>query len=148
ENYMGGGAAIALLERIRRDYPMSLHGVGLSLGSAAGLDREHLQRVAEGARRIAPGLMSEHLSWSVADGVVMPELLPLPLTEEALEVLCANVHYAQDVLRRPLLLENPSTCFQYRYSTIPEWEFMAALAARTGCGLLCDVNNLYVSAQN
>ncbi|WP_229260689.1 MNIO family bufferin maturase [Duganella alba] len=148
ENFMGGGAAIALLEQLRRDYPLSLHGVGLSLGSATGLDHAHLRRLAQVAARVAPGLVSEHLSWSAAPGVFLPELLPLPLTEEALAVVCANVQLAQDVLARPLLLENPSTCLQYHHSTIPEWEFMAAVAARTGCGILCDVNNIYVSAQN
>jgi len=148
ENYMGGGAAIAELERIRRDYPVSLHGVGLSLGSAGGVDQAHLRRVMEVARRVEPSLMSEHLSWSVADGMYLADLLPLPLTEEALDVVCANVQQVQEALRRPLLMENPSTCFQYRHSTIPEWEFMAALAQRTGCGILCDVNNIYVSAQN
>jgi uncharacterized protein (UPF0276 family) len=148
ENYMGGGAAIALLERISHDYPLSLHGVGLSLGSAGGLDRQHLRRVAEVARRIAPGLMSEHLSWNAVEGVYLPDLVPLPMTEEALDVVCANIDHAQDVLQRPLLLENPSSCFQYHHSTIPEWEFLAAVAARTGCGILCDVNNVYVGARN
>jgi uncharacterized protein (UPF0276 family) len=148
ENYMGGGAAISLLERIRNDYPLSLHGVGLSLGSVGGLDRQHLRRVAEVARRTAPGLMSEHLSWNAVEGTYLPDLVPLPMTEEALDVVCANIDHAQDVLQRPLLLENPSSCFQYHHSTIPEWEFMAAVAARTGCGILCDVNNVYVSARN
>jgi uncharacterized protein (UPF0276 family) len=148
ENYMGGGAAIALLERIRQDYPLSLHGVGLSLGSAGGLDRQHLRRVAEVARRTAPGLMSEHLSWNAVEGVYLPDLVPLPMTEEALDVVCSNIDHAQDVLQRPLLLENPSSCFQYHHSTIPEWEFLAVVAARTGCGILCDVNNVYVSARN
>lgn len=148
ENYMGGGAAIALLERIRHDYPLSLHGVGLSLGSAGGLDRQHLQRVENVARRTAPGLVSEHLSWNAVEGTYLPDLIPLPMTEEALDVVCANIDHAQDVLHRPLLLENPSSCFQYHHSTIPEWEFLAAVAARTGCGILCDVNNVYVSARN
>jgi uncharacterized protein (UPF0276 family) len=148
ENYMGGGAAIALLERIRHDYPLSLHGVGLSLGSAGGLDHQHLQRVANVARRTEPGLMSEHLSWNAVEGTYLPDLIPLPMTEEALDVVCANIDHAQDVLQRPLLLENPSSCFQYHHSTIPEWEFLAAVAARTGCGILCDVNNVYVSARN
>jgi uncharacterized protein (UPF0276 family) len=148
ENYMGGGATISLLERVRNDYPLSLHGVGLSLGSVGGLDRQHLRRVAEVARRTAPGLMSEHLSWNAVEGTYLPDLIPLPMTEEALDVVCANIDHAQDVLQRPLLLENPSSCFQYHHSTIPEWEFMAAVATRTGCGILCDVNNVYVSARN
>jgi len=148
ENYMGGGAPLRCLDAIRADYPVSLHGVGLSLGSAEGLSAEHLARVARVVERVEPGLVSEHLSWSVTGSVYLADLLPLPMTEEALAVLSRNVDQLQTVLRRPILIENPSSYLQYRHSTIPEWEFLAAVAARTGCGILCDVNNVYVSASN
>jgi uncharacterized protein len=148
ENYMGGGTPLRYLETIRRDYPISLHGVGLSLGSAQGIDRKHLERIRCLAELIEPGLLSEHLSWSVVDGVYLADLLPLPMTEEALEIACQNVDAAQDYLGRRLLIENPSSYLHYKHSTIPEWEFLSALAARSGCGILCDVNNIYVSACN
>jgi uncharacterized protein len=148
ENYMGGGAPLRCLDAIRCDYPIALHGVGLSLGSAEGLDAAHLERIRRVAERIEPALMSEHVAWSVADGSYLADLLPLPMTEEALAVVCRNVDETQSVLRRRILVEDPSTYLRFRHSVIPEWEFMAAVAARTGCGLLCDVNNIYVSAHN
>jgi len=141
ENYMGGGTSLHYLETIRRDYPLSLHGVGLSLGSAEEIDAAHLER-------IEPGLVSEHLSWSVVGGAYLADLLPLPMTEEALDVVCRHVEQAQACLKRRLLIENPSTYLRFRHSTIPEWEFLARLAERTGCEILCDVNNIYVSACN
>jgi uncharacterized protein (UPF0276 family) len=148
ENYMGGGAPIRCLEFVRRDYPVSLHGVGLSLGSAEGLDPIHLERIRQVAERIEPALMSEHISWSVSGGAYLADLLPLPMTEEALDVVCRHVDQMQSTLRRKILVENPSTYMQFRQSTIPEWEFMATVAARTGCGILCDINNIFVSAKN
>jgi len=148
ENYMGGGTALRYLDAIRRDVPISLHGVGLSLGSAEGLDPAHLERIRQVAERIEPGLVSEHIAWSVVGGVHLADLLPLPMTEEALDVVCRHVDQVQLYLNRPILVENPSTYLTFRHSTIPEWEFMAAVAARTGCGILCDVNNIYVSTQN
>lgn len=148
ENYMGGGAPLRCLEAIRRDYPVSLHGVGLSLGCADGLDAAHLDRIARLAARIEPGLVSEHLTWSISDGNYLGDLLPLPLTEEALDVVCDNVDRFQHALRRQILIENPSSYLRYRHSTIAESEFMVALARRTGCGILCDVNNVFVSAAN
>ena len=148
ENYMGGGRPLAYLEAIRRDYPVALHGVALSLGSAEGLDERHLRRLAALADRIDADLVSEHLAWTASGGTHFPDLLPLPLTEESLGVVCRNVEHAQQVLGRKLLLENPSSYLRFRHSTIPEWEFIAAVAARTGCGILCDVNNIYVSACN
>lgn len=148
ENYMGGGTPLMYLDAIRRDYPLSLHGVGLSLGSADGLDEHHLFRLRRLVEQVEPGLVSEHLSWSSAGGVHFADLLPLPLTEEALALVCRNVEVTQDFLGRPILVENASSCLRYRHSTIAEWEFIAALAARTGCGILCDVNNIFVSASN
>jgi hypothetical protein len=148
ENYMSGGAALACLDAVRRDCPVSLHGVGLSLGSADGLDQVHLARVRDLVLRVEPGLVSEHVAWSIVDGTYLADLLPLPLTEEALDVVCRHVDEAQAALRRRILIENPSTYLRFSHSTIPEWEFIAAIASRTGCGILCDVNNIYVSACN
>ncbi|HEY2929392.1 DUF692 domain-containing protein, partial [Piscinibacter sp.] len=148
ENYMGGGPSIRTLEAIRRDYPISLHGVGLSLGSAEGLDSAHLQRIREVVRRIEPGLVSEHLSWSIVGGTYIADLLPLPMTDEALDLVCRHVDQTQAFLRRRILVENPSSYLRYQHSTLAEWDFLAAVAQRTGCGILCDVNNIYVSACN
>jgi uncharacterized protein (UPF0276 family) len=148
ENYMGGGTPLHYLDVIRRDYPISLHGVGLSLGSAEGIDAAHLARVREVAARIEPGLVSEHLSWSVTGGIYLADLLPLPMTEEALGIVCRHVDQVQNALDRRLLIENPSSYLQFSHSAIPEWEFLTEVAARTGCGILCDVNNVYVSACN
>ena len=148
ENYLGGGSAPRALEAIRRDYPIALHGTGLSLGSAEGLDAAHLARVRDLVERVEPGLVSEHLSWSVVGGSYLADLLPLPMTEEALDIVCRHIEQVQSFLRRRILIENPSSYLQFRHSTIPEWEFLALVAKRTGCGILCDVNNVYVSASN
>jgi uncharacterized protein (UPF0276 family) len=148
ENYMGGGTSLRYLETIRRDYPLSLHSVGVSLGSAEDLDAAYLERVRRVVERFEPGLVSEHLSWSVVGGTYLADLLPLPMTEEALDVVCRHVEQVQAFLKRRILVENPSTYLQFQHSTIPEWEFLAKVAERTGCGILCDVNNIYVSACN
>jgi uncharacterized protein (UPF0276 family) len=148
ENYMGGGPALRALERLRRDYPLSVHGVGLSLGGADGLDLAHLDRLARLVERLEPALVSEHLSWSVTGGAYLNHLLPLPYTDETLAVLCRHVSAVQDRLGRRLLVENPSGYLRFRDSPIPEVEFLNALARRTGCGLLCDVNNVYVTCAN
>jgi len=148
ENYFGGGTPLTYLDAIRRDYPLSLHGVGLSLGSAEGLDERHLGRIRALMERIEPGLVSEHLAWNAVDAAHFADLLPLPLSEEALTIVCRNIEVTQDFLGSQILVENPSSCLRYRHSTIPEWEFMAEIAGRTGCGILCDVNNIFVSACN
>jgi uncharacterized protein len=148
ENYMGGGPAVRTLERLRRDYPLSVHGVGLSLGSADELDGRHLERLASLVERIEPALVSEHLSWSVTGGVYLNHLLPLPYTLEALAVVSGHVDRVQERLQRPILIENPSSYLRFVDSPMSEVEFLNALARRTGCGLLCDVNNVYVSCQN
>jgi Uncharacterized protein conserved in bacteria len=148
ENYFGGGASARTLDRVRRDYPLSLHGVGLGLGNAEGIDMAHLGRVRDVVRRVEPGLVSEHVSWSSVAGTYLADLLPLPMTEEALDVVCSHVSRAQDFLRRQILVENPSTYLSFQHSTIPEWDFIATVAGRTGCGILCDVNNIFVSASN
>jgi uncharacterized protein (UPF0276 family) len=148
ENYFGHGKLRHVLETVRRDYLVSLHGVGLSLGSADGLDKLHLERLTALARAIEPGLISEHLSWSLTGGQYLADLLPLPMTEEALDLVCRHVQQVQEALQRAILIENPSTYLQLEHSTLPEWEFLRELAARTGCGILCDVNNIFVSASN
>lgn len=148
ENYMGGGAAPAQLDAIRCDYPLSLHGVGLSLGSADGLDEAHLLRLKNLVERYEPCRVSEHLAWSMAGGTYLNDLLPLPYTEESLAIVARHVARAQEVLGRKLLVENPSSYLRFRHSTIAEPDFLAELVRRTGCGLLCDVNNIYVSATN
>ncbi len=148
ENYMGGGTPLKYLDAIRRDTPISLHGVGLSLGSAEGIDPAHLERIRKVAERVEPGLMSEHIAWNLVGGTYLADLLPLPMTEEALDVVCRHVEQTQSYLKRRILVENPSTYVAFGNSIIPEWEFMAAVAARTGCGILCDVNNICVSAHN
>ncbi|WP_119419325.1 MNIO family bufferin maturase [Desertibaculum subflavum] len=148
ENYLGGPAAVAELEILRRDFPISVHAVGLSLGSADGLDARHLDRVAGLVERIEPALVSEHLAWSLQDGRYLNDLLPLPYTEEALDLVAGNIAQLQDRLRRAVLIENPSTYLRFAHSTIDEAAFLAELARRTGCGLLVDVNNLHVNAAN
>ncbi len=149
ENYLGtGGPRRRALFDLARDYPLSFHGVGLSLGSAEGLDPRHLERLGRLFAEYQPTLISEHLSWSVAGGSYLNDLLPLPYTEEALDLVCRNVDAAQTAFGRRILLENPSSYLQFRHSSIPEAEFLAAIQRRTGCGLLLDVNNVYVSAEN
>ena len=147
ENYLYGPPLTRLIS-LRRDYSLSVHGVGLSLGTASGLDLEHLKRFKSLIERTEPFLISEHLSWSVADGAYLGDLLPLPYTEEALDIVAANVAATQDVLGRRILVENPSRYLDFRHSTISEPEFLAELARRTGCGLLLDVNNVFVTCTN
>lgn len=148
ENYFSGGAQPASLEALRYDYPISLHGVGLSLGSVEGVDRDHLSRLARLAARIEPFLLSEHLAWNRFDGVYLNDLLPLPYTTEALAIVSDNVSRTQDALGRTILVENPSRYLEFVEQDFTEPEFLAALAARTGCGVLCDINNIHVSAAN
>jgi len=148
ENYLGESPSLTSLERLRRDYAFSVHGVGLSLGSADGIDASHLERVRRLVQRLRPELVSEHLAWSVTGGVYFNDLLPLPCTEEALAVVCRNVERMQEALGRQVLIENPSAYLAFRHSTMSEPEFLAELVRRTGCGLLFDVNNVFVSAQN
>jgi uncharacterized protein (UPF0276 family) len=149
ENYFGdGGQPLTYLERIRAAWPVSLHGVGLSLGRADALDMRHLRLLARLIERVDPALVSEHLCWGAVPGAHLNDLLPLPYTEEALSVVCAHIVQAQDFLGRRLLIENVSSYLRYAHSTIPEWEFLAAVARRTDCGVLLDVNNVYVSACN
>ena len=148
ENYLGGGPAVRALEAIRADYPLSFHAVGLSVGSAEGVDRRHLDRIKGLVDRFQPAMVSEHLAWSQAGGAYLNHLLPLPYTEESLAAVCRNVEEVQTTLGRRILVENPSGYLRFAASTIPEPEFLSALTARTGCGLLCDVNNIHVTAEN
>jgi len=149
ENYFAdGGPALASLDRIAASYPLSLHGVGLALGSVAPLDREHLRKLARLVDRMQPASVSEHLCWGAFGGRHFNDLLPLPFTAEALDHVCVRVAEIQDVLRRPILVENVSTYATFPESDIPEADFVAAVAARSGCGLLLDVNNVHVNARN
>jgi uncharacterized protein len=148
ENYMDRGPAQAALLAVRRDTPVSLHAVGLSLGSADGIDRRHLARLKQLADVVEPALVSDHLSWSVSGGAYLNDLLPLPYTEEALAVTARAFMEAQDALKRRLLIENPSSYLRFRSSTMHEADFLAELVRRTGCALLLDVNNIAVSAHN
>jgi len=148
ENYMAETPALDRLLELRRDYPVSLHGVALSLGSAEALDRGHLVRLKALIEQVEPVLVSEHLAWSAIGGVYLNDLLPLPYSEASLDLFCRHVEEAQEALGRRLLIENPSSYLRYRGSHIPEAEFMTEISCRTGCDILCDVNNIYVSAFN
>jgi uncharacterized protein (UPF0276 family) len=149
ENYMGeGGPPHRRLEAIRNLYPLSLHGVGLSIGSPRPLDLEHLYRLAALAARYQPGLFSEHLAWSSHDEGYLSDLLPLPYTRETLATVCAHVDQVQEALGRRMLLENPSTYVVFEESTLSETDFIREIALRTGCGLLLDVSNVLISATN
>ena len=149
ENYFAdGGPDLAALDRIRADYPLALHGVGLSLGSADPLDYAHLAKLKRLAARVEPAVVSEHLCWSGVGGRHFNDLLPLPYTDEALAHVCARIDEVQAYLGRALVVENVSSYYAFPEATIPEWEFVAAVAARTGCRLLVDVNNIHVNARN
>lgn len=149
ENYFGaGGHDLHMLERLRADYPVSLHGVGLGLGSALAWDESHLERLAALADRIQPLLVSEHLSWGATDERNLNDLLPVPYTQEALALLTERVQRVQERLRRRILIENISAYLEFAASEMTEGGFIAELSRRTGCGVLLDVNNLYVNQVN
>jgi uncharacterized protein len=149
ENYMGaGGPPHRALEAIRRDHPLSLHGVCMSIGGPQPLDKAHLARFRELVARYQPALVSEHLAWSTHETSFFNDLLPLPYTAATLRNVCDHIDQVQDAIRRPLLLENPSTYVAFRESSMSETDFIRAVAERTGCGLLLDINNVFVSATN
>ena len=149
ENYMGaGGPPHRYLSEIRACYPLSLHGVGLSIGSAGRLDQAHLQRLKALVARYQPGIFSEHLAWSSHDDGFLNDLLPLPYTSETLDLVCDHIDETQEVVGRRMLLENPATYVVFEESTFDEIEFLCEIVRRTGCGLLLDVNNVYVSCTN
>jgi len=136
------------LERVRRDYPVTLHGVALSIGSADPLNAQYLRNLRRLVQRIEPALVTDHLCWTGVDGCGLYDLLPLPYTEETLAHVVSRVREVQDWLGRRIVLENPSTYVQFRHSTMVEWDFLAAVAEQADCGILLDVNNVYVSATN
>jgi uncharacterized protein (UPF0276 family) len=149
ENFMAeGGRPIALLESVRRDTPVVLHGVSLAIGSTDPVSERYLDDLARLVARVQPAMVTDHLCWGTWQGRYVHDLLPLPYTEEALVHVAARVMAVQERLGRQLLLENPSTYLAHRGSTMSEWEFLAELAARADCGILLDVNNVYVSAHN
>ncbi len=148
ENYFGGGAKLKNLERLGGHYPLSFHCVGLSLGRADGLDPSHLRQVADLVRRFQPALVSEHLSWSAYAHSSTPDLLPLPFTHEALTIMAQHVDEFQQAIGRQILIENPSNYFAFDDLDFDEPEFLLRLCEMTGCGLLLDINNIYVSAHN
>ncbi|MEQ1525346.1 MAG: DUF692 domain-containing protein [Gallionella sp.] len=148
ENYFGEGPGVTLLEKIRVNYPISLHGVGLSLGSADVLDTHHLKQLQQLIARISPSLVSEHLCWGALGGHHLNDLIPMPYRKEALNLICERVDEVQEFLGRRILIENVSSYLRWQNEELSEWDFVAALAKRTGCGLLLDVNNIYVSAIN
>lgn len=149
ENYFGaGGQPLYFLEQIRNHYPISLHGVGLSLGSTDALNQLHLKKLKNLVQRFEPGLVSEHLCWGSIGGRSLNDLLPLPYTVEALHLIVQHICEAQDFLGRRILIENVSSYLQYKQTTIPEWEFLTEVATLSGCGILLDVNNIYVNSIN
>jgi uncharacterized protein len=149
ENFMAtGGRPLYTLDAVRERHPVAMHGVSMSIGSAQGLNREYLGQLKVLATRVRPLWVSDHLCWTGVDEFNSHDLLPLPYTEEALDLVCANVALAQDVLERPLLFENPSSYLAFPGGDYTEWEFLAQMAQRTGCYLLLDVNNIYVSGTN
>ncbi|MCM2333058.1 MAG: DUF692 domain-containing protein [Anaeromyxobacteraceae bacterium] len=149
ENFMApGGRPIAVLEKVRADLPVVLHGVSLAIGSVDPIPERYLAALERLVERIEPAMVSDHLCWGTHRGQYVHDLLPMPYTEEALDHVAARVEAVQARLRRRILLENPSAYLAYRDSTIPEWEFLGELSRRTGCGVLLDVNNVFVSARN
>ena len=149
ENFFGdGGQPLKYLRRFREDYPISTHGVGLSLGSTDPLDADHLRKLKRLVDAINPVLVSEHLCWVGVNGRFLNDLLPLPYTQESLEHVVRRVGELQDFLKRPILIENVSSYLEFVDSTIPEWEFVREVASRSGCQILLDVNNIHVNATN
>lgn len=149
ENYMGqGGRPLAQLRALAERFPISVHGVGLSIGGEGPLDRDHLDRLRHLCAWLQPASFSEHLAWSTHDGAYLNDLLPLPYTPSTLARVCAHIDQVQEALGRRMLLENPSTYIAFAETALAETDFLAEIARRTGCGLLLDVNNVYVSGTN
>ena len=148
ENYFGSGIALQQLEQVRGNYPISLHGVGLSLGSTDELNIGHLKKLKTLIAQIDPGLVSEHLSWGSIGQHYLNDLLPLPYTEEELAHVISRVTQVQDYLKRQILIENISSYLEFSDSTYPEWEFVRELGQQSGCAILLDINNIYVSSFN
>lgn len=154
ENYMGlrggssGGRPLEVLEKVRRDYPVMLHGVSLNIGSVDALNQEYLKRLKRLVRIIEPAIVSDHLCWTGVGGRNLHDLLPLPYTEAAIDHVASRLRKAQEFLGRRILIENVSSYLTYRHSEMAEWEFLAEIASRADCGILLDINNIHVSAVN
>lgn len=149
ENYMiDGGRQLRILEQVRARHPVIIHGVSMSIGSAGGLDSDYLAKLKRLADRIEPLWVSDHLCWTRTSAHNSHDLLPMPLTQEGLEAVCRNIDHAQNVLGRAMLFENPSSYLTFPEDDLTEWEFLSEMSRRTGCYLLLDVNNIYVSAAN
>ena len=149
ENYFGeGGKHLYVLENLRYDYPISIHGVSLSLGSADELNWHYLKKLKDLINRINPCLVSDHLSWSSIDGQYLHDLLPLPYTQETLDHLIPRIQQVQEYLQRPILIENITGYVRYENNSFTEWEFLKEVATRSGCGIILDINNIYVNASN
>ncbi len=149
ENFMvAGGRALEVLEGVRANYPIAMHGVSMSIGSTDPLSRSYLRQLRDLARRFEPAWISDHLCWTGVGGRNLHDLLPIPYTEEALRHVVARIRQAQDVLERPILIENVSSYMAFADSTMTEWEFISAIAAEADCGILLDINNIFVSAFN
>jgi hypothetical protein len=149
ENFMvEGGRPLNVIDKVREHYPVALHGVSMSIGSAEGLDRDYLRRLRTLADRVQPLWISDHLCWTGANGFNSHDLLPMPYTREALEIVRRNLDQAQEALGRPMLLENPSSYVTFAQDEMPEWAFLAELVRCSGCFLLLDINNIFVTARN
>lgn len=148
ENYFGAGADLDVLDTLRADYPISMHGVGLGIGSVDGYRLDHVKKLRQLATRIEPALISEHLCWGAVAGRHLNDLLPMPLIQSALDLICSRVNHLQETLQQRILLENVSTSLRFACDTLSETEFLQRLVQRTGCGILLDINNLYVNEIN
>jgi hypothetical protein len=149
ENFMvAGGRALEVLEGVRANYPIVMHGVSMSIGSTDPLNRSYLRQLRDLARRFDPAWISDHLCWTGVGGRNLHDLLPLPYTEEAISHVVARIRNVQDILERPILIENVSSYMAFADSTMTEWEFISAIANEADCGILLDINNIFVSAFN
>ncbi|HEY2481166.1 MAG TPA: DUF692 domain-containing protein [Caulobacteraceae bacterium] len=149
ENFMvEGGRPLHVIDKVREHYPVALHGVSMSIGSAEGLNRDYLRRLRMLADRVQPLWISDHLCWTGAHGFNSHDLLPMPYTREALEIVRRNLDQAQEALGRPMLLENPSSYVTFAQDEMPEWAFLAEIVRSSGCFLLLDINNIFVTARN
>lgn len=149
ENFFAkGGPSLNFIKNIRENYPISLHGVGLSLGSSQNVDKKHLESLKNLIEFIDPFLISDHISWSNINDKVLNDLLPIPYTKESLGILCQNIDQTQNFLKKEILVENPSTYLSFKNSEIAEWDFINQVSKKTGCKILLDINNIFVSSQN
>jgi len=146
--FMLAGLALSKLLEIRKYYPISLHGIGLSLGSASGVNKLHLERLKNLIEKIDPFLVSEHLSWNQDNGIYLPDLLPIPYNNESMQIFCDNINVTQNYLQREILIENPSSYIEFSSSSYDEAEFLSEVTRRTGAKILLDINNIFVSCSN